>query len=138
MLCKTNMVKVCLAYIFNEDGEVLLAKRASDKHFGGLWEFAGGKIKDDETVAEAIARELFEELCVYVNVEKVFNPYQFMLDDGTVLEFYPCHCSIKEGQLIPTEHQALKYVSIEGINHYELAPPDYEALQILRTYVQRG
>jgi mutator protein MutT len=128
------MVKVCLAYIFNVNGDVLLAKRAAHKHFGGLWEFAGGKIKDNETVAEAIARELLEELCVYVTVEKVFTSYQYMLDDGTVLEFYPCHCLIKEGLLKATEHQALEYVSIEDINHYELAPPDYEALEILRAY----
>ena len=84
------MVKVCLAFIFDENGDVLLAKRAAHKHFGGLWEFAGGKIKDNETVAEAITRELLEELCVHVAVEKIFNAYQYMLDDGTVLEFYPC------------------------------------------------
>ena len=131
------MVKVCLAYIFNDNGEVLLAKRAAHKHFGGLWEFAGGKIKDNETVAEAITRELLEELCVCVKVEKVFTSYQHMLDDGTVLEFYPCYCLIKEGLLKATEHQALEYVSIEDINHYELAPPDYEAVEILRAY-ERG
>ncbi|ANM29428.1 hypothetical protein ABI59_07260 [Acidobacteria bacterium Mor1] len=43
------------------DGAVLVARRRSDAHQGGLWEFPGGKLETGETAAEAAARELSEE-----------------------------------------------------------------------------
>jgi 8-oxo-dGTP diphosphatase len=42
-------------------GEVLIAKRASDKHLPDAWEFPGGKIEDGEEPHEAALRELREE-----------------------------------------------------------------------------
>ncbi len=42
--------------------EILLAKRPEEVHQGGLWEFPGGKVEQDETLPVALARELEEEL----------------------------------------------------------------------------
>ena len=41
---------------------LLLSKRPEHKHQGGLWEFPGGKVEAGETLHEALARELHEEL----------------------------------------------------------------------------
>jgi len=46
--------------------ELLIAKRSKDAHQGGLWEFPGGKVEVGESVTEALARELFEELDVVI------------------------------------------------------------------------
>jgi len=48
------------------DGEVFLTKRHSDAHQGGKWEFPGGKVEQDETVAQALLRELKEEVAIDV------------------------------------------------------------------------
>ena len=42
--------------------EVLVAVRPSDRHFGGYWEFPGGKVEPGESRESALMRELTEEL----------------------------------------------------------------------------
>lgn len=55
-------MRVVVAVCVNASGEVLLAQRAATAHLGGTWEFPGGKADDEETDAQALARELAEEL----------------------------------------------------------------------------
>lgn len=43
-----------------------LTKRLEHVHQGGKWEFPGGKVEIDETVAEALHRELKEEIAIDV------------------------------------------------------------------------
>ena len=42
-------------------GRVLVARRASGQHLGGLWEFPGGRIEAGEEPATAARREMAEE-----------------------------------------------------------------------------
>jgi 8-oxo-dGTP diphosphatase len=55
-----DLVEVALAVVLRE-GRVLVARRDDDAHQGGLWEFPGGKLADDELPADAARRELLEE-----------------------------------------------------------------------------
>jgi 8-oxo-dGTP diphosphatase len=57
-----TVVHVVAAAIFNDQGQVLLARRPAHVHQGGLWEFPGGKLEPGETVTGALVRELDEEL----------------------------------------------------------------------------
>jgi len=57
-----NIAHVAVAVIKNRHGQFLIAKRSENTHQGGLWEFPGGKVENNETVLEALKRELFEEL----------------------------------------------------------------------------
>jgi 8-oxo-dGTP diphosphatase len=52
----------------NDDGafKYFLTKRLKEAHQGGKWEFPGGKVENDETVAQALARELKEEVAIEV------------------------------------------------------------------------
>jgi len=52
----------------NETAETgyYLTKRLEHAHQGGKWEFPGGKVEKGETVAQALARELKEEVAIEV------------------------------------------------------------------------
>ncbi|MEO4045814.1 Nudix family hydrolase [Pseudomonas sp. CAU 1711] len=63
-------VHVAAAVIRGADGRVLIAKRAADRHQGGLWEFPGGKVEAGEQVRDALARELNEELGIRVEAAR--------------------------------------------------------------------
>lgn len=57
-----NIVHVAVAVIKNGEGQYFIAKRPQESHQGGLWEFPGGKVENNETVFDALKRELFEEI----------------------------------------------------------------------------
>ena len=57
-------IEVAAAVLQRRDGSFLLAQRPAGKAYAGYWEFPGGKIENGETAAEALTRELHEELGV--------------------------------------------------------------------------
>ncbi|PKM12705.1 MAG: DNA mismatch repair protein MutT [Gammaproteobacteria bacterium HGW-Gammaproteobacteria-3] len=59
-----KVLPVAVGVIKNPAGEVLIGLRHRSAHQGGLWEFPGGKIEPGETVEQALARELKEELAI--------------------------------------------------------------------------
>jgi ADP-ribose pyrophosphatase YjhB (NUDIX family) len=59
------------ALVFNDQGEVLLAKRTDN----GLWCIPGGHVDLGETVAEAALRELFEETGLKAEVVRLVGIY---------------------------------------------------------------
>jgi 8-oxo-dGTP diphosphatase len=56
------MIAVVAGILRDPAGRVLLAQRPQRGPHAGLWEFPGGKIEAGETAAEALRRELREEL----------------------------------------------------------------------------
>ena len=59
------------AAVFNEKGEILLAKRTDN----GLWCIPGGHVDLGETLAQACLRELFEETGLKAEVVRLVGVY---------------------------------------------------------------
>ena len=59
-------IDVAAGLIMRADGSLLLAERPGDKPWSGWWELPGGKIEPGESVLQALARELKEELDIEV------------------------------------------------------------------------
>jgi len=66
----SDIVHVAVAVIVNENNEVCISLRDKDAHQGGLWEFPGGKVESDETIAHALIREIKEELNIEIRSEE--------------------------------------------------------------------
>jgi ADP-ribose pyrophosphatase YjhB (NUDIX family) len=54
------------------EGRLLLVRRAS-RHGRGNWQLPGGFIEPDETIEQAVVREIFEEAGVTAEVEAVLG-----------------------------------------------------------------
>ncbi len=57
-----RIVDVAVGVLIRDDGDFLLAQRPAGKPYAGYWEFPGGKLEPGESVAQALHRELHEEL----------------------------------------------------------------------------
>ena len=55
-------VDVAVGILINEHQQFLVTSRPPGKVYEGFWEFPGGKLEANETVAQALSRELEEEL----------------------------------------------------------------------------
>ena len=65
-----NFIFVSICVLKKRD-KILITKRPSQKLFGEFWEFPGGKLENIETFEEAIARELYEELGIKINIKNL-------------------------------------------------------------------
>lgn len=61
-----KVIEVAVGVILHSNGQFLLAKRPVGKPYSDYWEFPGGKIEVGETVHDALARELDEELGIQI------------------------------------------------------------------------
>ena len=61
-----KLMIVSAVALIDVDSRVLIAKRPFNKHYGGYWEFPGGKLKKNETPEKALIRELNEEINIDV------------------------------------------------------------------------
>lgn len=60
------VVEVAVGVLIGPDGGFLLTSRPPGKVYEGYWEFPGGKLEPGESVTQALARELHEELGITI------------------------------------------------------------------------
>lgn len=114
----TKRVHVVAAVIRNAKQQILLALRPSAKHMGGLWEFPGGKCEAGESPAQALARELHEELGIVIDhpqsliqVRHDYPDLHVLLDVYEVLRF--------SGQAYGAEGQEVRWVAPSTLADYQ-------------------
>ena len=71
-------VDVAVGVLIDAEGRFLLTSRPEGKVYAGYWEFPGGKLEAGETVAQALARELHEELGIHIGA---VQPWKIELMD---------------------------------------------------------
>ena len=115
------------------DGRVLLARRPAGKPMAGLWEFPGGKVREDETPEGALIRELREELAIDV-AESCLAPLTFAShrypDFDLLMPLYVCRRW--NGQPTPQEGQELAWVRAPRLGDYPMPPADKPLVAMLQ------
>ena len=103
------------------DGRLLVAQRSSPPELAGQWELPGGKAEPGETTADALRRELREELGVEITVgERVGG--EVPLGDGRMLRAY--RVEMVSGTPQPLEHAALRWVDGAELGEIDLVAND--------------
>lgn len=86
----SGQVTIAVAVV-EHDGRFLIGLREAGTPLAGYWEFPGGKVHDDETPAEAAARECFEETGLAVSVGKQHALVDHAYEHGHLrLHFFAC------------------------------------------------
>jgi 8-oxo-dGTP diphosphatase len=80
------------AAVIRQGGRVLLTRRPPGGPLGLQWEFPGGKIEPDETVEQALVREIREELGVAVRPLEVLEVVRHEYPHGLGVEIHFVRC----------------------------------------------
>jgi 8-oxo-dGTP diphosphatase len=122
--------------LIDVDGRVLIARRPEGKAMAGLWEFPGGKLKDNETPEQALIREVREELGIDTR-QSCLAPFAFAShayeDFQLLMPLYLCR--IWQGQVTPLEGQELAWVRPQRLRDYPMPPADEPLVALLRDYL---
>lgn len=99
---------VVVAAVVERDEAFLLTLRPDGTHLSGCWEFPGGKVHDRETHAEALRREMVEELDAVAHVGDLLHTVTHAYPEKTVqLFFYRCELT---GEAKPMMGQQMRWV----------------------------
>ena len=132
----TAPLEVAVAVLLRVDGRVLLARRPVGKVYAGYWEFPGGKVEPGESVMNALAREIREELGVEVERAHPWITRVFTYPHATVrLHFY--RVLAWRGEPQAAEHEELSWERPESVGVAPLLPangPVLKALLLPREY----
>jgi 8-oxo-dGTP diphosphatase len=119
-----------VAAIALRDGQVMIARRALGQRQAGLWEFPGGKVEPGESHAEALARELHEELNVAVHVGEEFARTRYDYTDGAI-ELIGLFTELPDMNYVLSVHDQIDWLPIGHLAMVDLAPADVELAQKL-------
>lgn len=123
-------VEVVAALIWDND-KFMICQRPAHKSRGLLWEFVGGKVAPGETKEQALIRECREELAITLDVGNTFMDVVHEYPDLTVhLTLF--HAKIQEGIPQKLEHNDIRWITVDEINHFEFCPADEEILKTLK------
>jgi 8-oxo-dGTP diphosphatase len=125
-----RLTDVSAALIFRR-GKLLITRRHSRAHLGGLWEFPGGKREPGETFKQCLVREIREELGVTIAVGKLFASITHAYPEKTVrLKFFVCR--LLAGKPQPLGCKALKWVGRSELADYAFPAADARLLDQLQ------
>ncbi|MGE2836410.1 (deoxy)nucleoside triphosphate pyrophosphohydrolase [Mycobacterium sp. SMC-4] len=120
---------VVVAGALIERGALLVAQRARPPELAGLWELPGGKVHAGESDADALVRELREELGVTVTVGARVG-VDIALNATAVLRAYLVQRVA--GDVAPNDHRALDWVGADELDAVNWVPADRVWLDDLR------
>jgi len=123
MLDNSKKSENVVAAIIKKGNLYLVTQRNRNKYMGLKWEFPGGKVEANETLQEALTREIHEELNISINVyEKIAEERYKDSEINIILHYFLC--SIKDGDISLNEHEAMEWADKTDFDKYDFVVGD--------------
>ncbi len=130
-----NAVQVAAGILIRPDQSFLLTQRPDGKVYAGYWEFPGGKVEAKESAADALRRELREELNIMIGEPQFWRSYQYRYPHALVdLHFF--FVTDWCGEIRGLEGQAFAWVAFPELAVQPLLPANKDILVDLMTAIQ--
>ncbi len=116
-----------VAALIERDGRLLICQRRKGDSFPLQWEFPGGKVRPNEALAEALARELREELSVEATIGRELHRTRYHYPEyADPLELVFLRADV--GEQVPRNlaFEEIVWVSRAELNRYDFLAADRE------------
>ena len=118
------------AAILKEDQLIFAARRKPGKHLAGYWEFPGGKLENEETPEQCLAREMQEEFGIQVKVGHFLG--ESIYDYGhKIIRLLAYQVILLAGELELRDHDRVKWLPKAELHGLKWAPADVPLLALI-------
>ena len=118
------------AAVIKVDGKYLITKRMEGTHLAGYWEFPGGKVERGETIVDALAREILEEVGLEIRVNRLLHESFPEYPERMVhRNFYDC--DILSGEATAIECADIAWIKHDEFKLYDFPPADEGIIEML-------
>jgi A/G-specific adenine glycosylase len=132
---KIPVYSVVFAIIL-KNGKILITRRKLDGFLGGLWEFPGGKIRENETSMAACIREIKEEVDLKVTIERyltrIKHAYTHFKIDADVFI-----CRYVSGRVKRKSADAHRWISLTNLNDYPFPGANRKFIPMIKSVLSR-
>jgi 8-oxo-dGTP diphosphatase len=113
--------KLVVGAVISSEDKILIVRRLPEDYMGGCWEIPSGHVEPDETLGQALKREVKEETGLNISIKKYFSyfDYQFNKKKIRQLNFIT---SCNKSKISLSEHDAYAWISKEDIKSYFKTP----------------
>jgi 8-oxo-dGTP diphosphatase len=125
--------QVVAAIIERPDRRLLIGQRRAHDSSPLKWEFPGGKVEPGESEAQALARELREELGATLLRQVVVAQTQFRYPDREPLTITFFAVAISETELRPVPFEQVAWVLPRELGDYDFLPANAGLIAELAT-----
>jgi mutator protein MutT len=123
-------MRLVTAAIIISKGKVLIARREPGDTGEGFWEFPGGVVEPGETLQQCLERELMEELGVTAEIGETIAE-SVTQDSRGYIKLVALGARITGGEITPTAHDRVEWVSPGELESYGLSAPDIPIAKLL-------
>lgn len=125
--------------IIVKDGKILAATRSEYVSNTGIWEFPGGKPRNDESLETCLVRRVKEELNLDIRIVDYIPSYEVCISTEKTFVMHPFIAEIVGGNTTLIDHNKAEWFELHQLMNIAWPPSDTPIIDTLsKRYMQKG
>jgi 8-oxo-dGTP diphosphatase len=121
-----------VAGLLVQEGRLLCCQRREAGPFALKWEFPGGKVERGESLPDALARELREELAIEIGGIKEILRHDHCYRDGTQVELIFFRVDGYRGEIVNKVFHDIRWAGVEELRRFDFLDGDRPLIEKLQ------